>query len=212
MAPIATLWTSSNTSGTIAHLVAAQSGLAITPRFISLRQGDHKLPDYLALNPKGEVPALQLPDGSVITETPAILLWIADQAPDSGLLPATHPARAEAWEWVSWCHFQLPRSFQLCFQAKRLLPDDDAAAEALRAVGQLRCRAAFALAEQAVQADGTLLGTGRPGAADIFLAVLVRFAAFVQIDLADHPGLIRLAALVAAQPAIAAGLELEARS
>ncbi len=212
MAAVATLWTSSNTSGTIAHLVAAQSGLAITPRFLSLRQGEHKQPEYLAINPKGEVPALQLVDGTVITETPAILLWIADQAPDAGLLPAAHPARAQAWEWVSWCHFQLARSFQMAFQAKRILPDDEAASGALRAAGLQRCRAAFDYAETAVQADGTLLGTGKPGAADIFLALMVRFAAFLEIDLANHPGLNRLAALVAAQPAIAAAMALEARS
>lgn len=212
MSPIATLWTSSGTGGTIAHLVAAQSGLAITPRFISLRQGEHKLPAYLAINPKGEVPALQLADGTVITETPAILLWIADQAPEAGLLPATHPARAQAWAWISWCHFQMARSFQLAFQASRILPDDEAAAAALRAAALQRSLAALAHAETAVHADGTLLGTGRPGGADIFLAVMVRFAGFLQIDLADHPGLNRLAALVAAQPAIVAALELEARS
>ena len=212
MAALATLWTSSGTGGTVAHLVAAQSGLAITPRFLSLRQGEHRQPDYLAINPKGEVPALQLADGTVITETPAILLWIADQAPDAGLLPGAHPARAQAWEWVSWCHFQLARSFQMAFQAKRILPDNEAAADALRAAGVQRCRLALAYAETAVRADGTLLGTGQPGAADIFLALMVRFAGFLQIDLADHPGLNRLAALVASQPAIAAAMELEARS
>lgn len=212
MAAIATLWTSSNTGGTIAHLVAAQSGLAIAPRFISLRQGEHKQPDYLAINPKGEVPALQLADGSIITETPAIILWIADQAPDTGLLPIEHPARAQAWEWVSWCHFQLARSFQLAFQAKRILPDHEAASDALRAAALDRCRMALAHAAAAVGADGTLLGTGRPGAADIFMAVVVRFAGFLQIDTSGHPGLERLAAVVAAQPAIAAAMALEAQS
>ena len=209
---LATLWTSSNTSGTVAHLVAAQSGLAIAPRFISLRQGEHKAPDYLAINPKGEVPALQLAGGAVITETPAILLWVADAAPQAGLLPAAHPARAQAVGWISWCHFHMARSFQMAFQAKRLAGGDEAAAAILREAAVSRCRAQFEFANAAIAADGTLLGTGRPGAADIFLALLVRFAGFLQMDIGDLAGLTRLAALVMAQPAIAAAMELEARS
>lgn len=208
----ATLWTSSNTSGTIAHLVAAQSGLAITPRFISLRQAEHKQPAFLAINAKGEVPALQLADGAVITETPAILLWIADQAPHSGLLPSAHPARAQAMGWISWCHFHMARSFQMAFQAQRLAGGDEAAGGILRAAAVDRCRAQYEFAAAAITADGTLLGTGKPGAAEIFLAVLVRFAGFLKMDLSDLPALGRLAALVAAQPAIAAAMELEARS
>ena len=48
------LWTSTFTSGTLAHQVAAVSGLPFELRFISLRAGDHKKPDYLVVNPKGE--------------------------------------------------------------------------------------------------------------------------------------------------------------
>ncbi len=77
----ATLWTSTFTSGTLAHQIAAVAGVPFELRFISLRAGDHKKPDYLAVNPKGEVPALQLPDGTVVTELPAIIQWFAEAAP-----------------------------------------------------------------------------------------------------------------------------------
>ena len=66
------LWTSTRTSGTIVHQMAAVSGLDLDIRFISLRKGDHKTPDFLAINPKGEVAAIQIPDAGVaITEIPA---------------------------------------------------------------------------------------------------------------------------------------------
>ena len=44
--------------------------------------------DYLTVNPKGYVPALQLDDGQVLTEGPAIVQYLADQRPESGLAPA----------------------------------------------------------------------------------------------------------------------------
>ena len=58
------LWTSTKTSGTIVHAMVAVSGLDIDVRFISLRQGEHKTPDFLAINPKGEVAALQMRDAA----------------------------------------------------------------------------------------------------------------------------------------------------
>ncbi|MFM2149395.1 MAG: hypothetical protein RLZZ187_1701, partial [Pseudomonadota bacterium] len=109
------LWTSTFTSGTLAHQVAAVSGLPFELRFISLRAGDHRKPDYLALNPKGEVPALQLPDGTVITEAPAIIQWFAEAAPESGLLPRNPAQRIKGIEWLAWCHWSMGRHFNPCF-------------------------------------------------------------------------------------------------
>ncbi len=207
---IATLWTSTRTNGTIAHLVAAQSGLAITPRFISLRGGDHKTTDYLSVNPKGEIPALQLASGTVITETPAILVWIADQAPGAGLLPLEHPARAKALEWLAWCHFQTARTFSMAFGAVRMCGGDEAAGAALKAASLQRARTALAYANSQIKGDCTLLGTGIPGAADIFLSAMTGFAAMLKIDVTDLTRLASAAKLVQSQPAIAAALALEA--
>lgn len=52
-----------------------------------LKKGAHCEAGYLALNPKGKVPALMLPDGSILTEWPVIAYWIAKTYPDARLLP-----------------------------------------------------------------------------------------------------------------------------
>lgn len=206
------LWTSTRTSGTIVHCMAAASGLDIEVRFLSLRAGEHKTPEFLAINPKGEVAALQLPEAGVtITEIPAMALWLAEAAPTSGLLPQDATGRAKGMEWLAWCHFRMANTFSLAFQARRLTGGNEAAAEALRATALTRAREALAFAEAhlAVQPDGTLLGTVDVSAPDIFLATLLTFAGFLDVPTDDLPHLIALGARVAAVPAIADALARE---
>ncbi len=205
-----TLWTSTFTSGTLAHQVAAASGLPFELRFISLRAGDHKKPDYLAINPKGEVPALQLADGTVVTELPAIIQWFAEAAPDSGLLPPGPAQRIKAIEWLAWCHWCMGRHFNPAFAPLRFAGDDEQAATAVRAAALKRSRAALDFAEKALVArGGTLVGTPEPCAADIFLVSLGGFAGFLKLDIADLPALTALMRRVAAMPAVAAALARE---
>src|SRR5258708_28197317 len=71
------------------HIVANEAGLAIDLEKVNL--AEHKTEsgqDYMAVNPKGYVPALRLDDGSVLTEGPAIVQYLADQKPATGLAPA----------------------------------------------------------------------------------------------------------------------------
>lgn len=60
---------------------------------IDLRTGAQRSPDYLALNPQGMVPALEI-DGLVLTQSPAIMEWLEETRPNPPLLPATPAERA----------------------------------------------------------------------------------------------------------------------
>ena len=191
-------------------MVLGASGLDAEVRFISLRQGDHKRPDYLRLNPKGEVPALEVAEGVVVTETPAVISWIADAAPAAGLVPHDANGRAKALEWLAWCHFRMANTFSLAFSARRFVEDDEAAAQVLRRVAERRARAAFEFMEAQLAArGGTILGTDRPSAPDIFLSALADFAGFLQIDISDLGTLAALRARVQAVPGVAAALQRE---
>jgi glutathione S-transferase len=57
-------------------------------------------PEHLATNPTGKVPALVDDDGEVVWESGAILVHLAEKRPDSGLLPASEPARSEVFRWM----------------------------------------------------------------------------------------------------------------
>jgi glutathione S-transferase len=70
------------------HIVLLEAGLPFTVERVDLKakKTEHGS-DYLAINAKGTVPALQLDDGKVLTEGPAIVQYLADQKPESGLAP-----------------------------------------------------------------------------------------------------------------------------
>ena len=70
------------------HIVAAEAGIPITAVSVDIPtlKTDTGI-DYLTINPKGFVPALELSDGQVLTENAAILQFLADQAPAVGLAP-----------------------------------------------------------------------------------------------------------------------------
>ncbi|MGG5886526.1 glutathione S-transferase family protein [Falsiroseomonas sp. HC035] len=204
------LWTSTFSSGSIAHQVAMVSGVPFEARFVSIRAGDTRRPDYLAMNPKGEVPALQLPDGTVITEIPAILCWFAEAAPEAGLLPRDATGRAKGLEWLAWCHWTMGRSFSAAFNPRILAGDDQAAQQAVRAHATGGAAQALAFADAAVaKAGGTLLGTAQPTAPDIFLAALVAFGGFLKLDAVALTNLAALQARVAAMPGVAAATAAE---
>ena len=112
------------------------------------------------------MPALQLADGTVITELPAIIFWFADSSPDSGRLPRDVTGRAKGLEWVAWCHWTMGRSFAAAFNPGYF--GDENAATSNRAAAVKRIGKALALAEATLAAKGgTLLGTASPSAPDI---------------------------------------------
>ncbi len=207
----ATLWTSTATSGTIPLVMARVAGADVTPRFVSLRAGDTKTPEYRAMNPKGQVPVLQLPDGTALTEIPAIALAIHEMTPGSTLFPAAGAARLRAFEQLAWCHFTLPAIFFPAFAGARIAGGDEAAGAALRAAAPPRVGAAMRIANGVIGEGASLVpGGGGVTAPDVFLWTLVRFAGFLQVDISGHAGVARVAAAVAAHPGTVRAMAEEA--
>ena len=103
------------------HIVASEAGLAIDLEKVNL--AEHKTEsgqDYMAVNPKGYVPALRLDDGSVLTEGPAIVQYLADQKPASGLAPALGTIdRYRLQEWLNFIATELHKSFSPLFNKAR---------------------------------------------------------------------------------------------
>jgi glutathione S-transferase len=75
--------------------------------------------DYLALNPKGYVPALQLDDGTVMTEAGVILQYLADQKPRRGLAPKPRtPERYKLMEWLTFTSSEIHKGLGDFFNPK----------------------------------------------------------------------------------------------
>lgn len=83
------------------RLTAAVLGISLDEKVVDFAKGEHKAPEYLALNPNGAVPTLV--DGDfVLTESQAIMQYLAAKKPESGLLPRDERAHADVTRWQFW--------------------------------------------------------------------------------------------------------------
>jgi glutathione S-transferase len=88
------------------RFTAAVLGIQLEEKKLDFAKGEHKNPEYLAINPNGAVPTLV--DGDfVLTESRAIMQYLASKKPESGLLPHDEQARADVMRWQFWdaAHF-----------------------------------------------------------------------------------------------------------
>lgn len=83
-------------------LTLYEAGAEFDVKTVSLKNGEQRKPEYLAINPKGKVPAL-LVDGTLITECSAIMSWVAEAYPDRKLLPASGMDRIKALSIMAFC-------------------------------------------------------------------------------------------------------------
>jgi glutathione S-transferase len=98
------------------RLTAALLGMDLEEKKLDFTKGEHKNPEFLALNPNGAVPTLV--DGDfVLTESRAIMQYLASKKPESGLLPRDEKARADVVRWQFWdaSHFS-PQLGTLAFE------------------------------------------------------------------------------------------------
>jgi glutathione S-transferase len=114
-----------------AHIVLDDVGAAYTPHRIDFGQNEQRSPAYLAINPKGRVPALVTDEG-LLTETPAILSYLAETFPQAELLPATGQfAVAKVNEFNAYLCSTVHVAHAHKNRGRRWV-DDEAALEAIR--------------------------------------------------------------------------------
>ena len=99
------------------HIVLREAGLDITLEKVNLRTKEVESGgNFLAINPKGYVPALELDGGEILTEGPAIIQYVADLVPEKKLVPpAGTLARARVQEWLNFIGTELHKSFSPLF-------------------------------------------------------------------------------------------------
>ena len=113
------------------HIVLLEAGLPFTLEKVDLATKKTAAGvDYLTINSKGAVPALQLDDGQVLTEGPAIVQYLADQKPDSGLAPRAGTfERYQLMEMLNYITSEVHKGFSPLFNPK-ISADWKAAAKA----------------------------------------------------------------------------------
>ncbi len=179
-----------------------------TAHKLLLPQGDQRKAEYLAINPRGKVPALMLADGAVLTETLAILRYLHATHPQAGLLPGEVAQEARGWEWLSWLSSAVQsHAFMLVFYPMRFLADE-AGQAALEAHGRALLQHHWADLESRLPEQGFALGAF--SLVDIHLTVFYRWAKrYGFMPQRHHPRWAALAARVLEQPVMAVTLAAE---
>jgi glutathione S-transferase len=184
------------------HIVAHEAGIPIAIEKVDTKAGRTASgQDFLAINPKGYVPTLQFDDGQVLTEGPAILQYLADQKPESGLAPAngTLP-RYRLQEMLGYINSELHKSYSPLFK-----PDTP---EATIEERKAYLRKRYALVEATLAKQSWLLGDHFT-VADAYLFVVTNWAKAVKLDLSEFPALVAFQQRVAARPAVQAAMAAE---
>lgn len=184
------------------HIVLLESGLGFTMEKVDLRS---KLTesgrDYRTVNPKGYVPALELDDGRVLTEGPAVVQYLADQVPDQQLAP--RPGSFERYELISLLNFisgELHKNYSPLFSPATPADVEDAVR------GNLAQR--YPYIEQVLAGRQYLLGE-HFSVADAYLFVVTSWAPHVGVDLSAFPNVQAFMARTAARPAVQQALRAE---
>ncbi|MDB5365148.1 MAG: Glutathione S-transferase, N-terminal domain [Rhodospirillales bacterium] len=153
------------------------------------------------VNPLGQLPTLVLDDGTVLTESAAIMLWAGDRAPSSGLVPAADaPERARFLRFLILLVAAIYPTFTYGDVPTRFVPED--AGDALRNSTDERRKALWRLLEQESQAP-YFLGPS-PCALDLYLCVMTRWRPRREWFAAQCPNLFAIAERMDADPRFAA--------
>lgn len=105
------------------HILLEECGLVFEAHIVNLLAGDQYKPDYLAINPKGSIPALVLDDGTALTEFSAIAWWLARSYPKRQLLPATVAGEVRALGLMNYAvHTLHMQGFARIFTTERFAP------------------------------------------------------------------------------------------
>ena len=183
---------------------AALDEAGLAAEFIQAGPGDRTLPggrSFRELNPLGQVPVLELDDGDVLTEGPAILQYIADRAPEAGLAPA--PGTQQRYHLQKWLNFVSTELHKFVFTP---LMSRDVPAEARSyALGNARPRLDY-LSSHLSSRDFLM---DRFSVADAYLLAVLNWCESGGIDIAAWPVLKEYRSRLRKWPSLARAMQAE---
>ena len=184
------------------HIVARELGLDVQLEKVDTKSHTFNGgSDYYKVNPKGYVPALEINAGDILTEGPAIVQYLGDQKPQSGVIPAVGTTdRYRLQEMLGYINSEIHKTYSPLFNSK-IAPET---ADERRAYLKKR----YAYLEGILASRQYLVGN-KFSAADAYLYTVTRWAPFVKLDLAEFENVQAFQKRVEARPAVQKALKEE---
>ena len=184
------------------HIMLREAGLKFD--LVKVDLGTHKTPegkDFYSINPKGYVPALELDNGQILTENPAIAQYIADQKPEAKLAPANGTLeRYRLQEWLGFIGTELHKTFGPLW--------NPSAPEAEKKATHDKLTKRFEFIAKNLEGKQYLMGD-QFTAPDAYVFVMLQWAQYHKVDLSKYAGLKTYHERIAARPAVKAAIEAE---
>ncbi len=191
----------------VPHAMLEMAGATFEPLMVKLHKGEQQTPEYLAMNPRGQVPVL-VDGGAVITQIVAIALHLDQCLPEARFLPAGGLSRTRALETLMWMNNTVHPTFTHVFMPFKFT-DNAEAQQAIKAFNAGKYRELLGEIDAlAAKADPWLAGE-HPGALDAYALTLLRWGGLAGIDPTSLPAAWALAQRFAALPAVARAVERE---
>jgi glutathione S-transferase/GST-like protein len=179
-----------------------EAGAGYEKIVVDIDSNQHKSADFLAVNPMGQIPALVLPDGTLMTESAAMVLHLAERHPEAKLAPpAGSPESARFQRWLLYLATAVYTA-ALRYYYPEQFTSDPAGHPGISATGLADFDRCLAILNDALDPGPYLLGENF-SAADVYLSMLAGWHPEPPAAFATNPRIRKLTELVLARPAIA---------
>ena len=187
--------------------IRAATGESFEPKLVKLHKGEQKAPEYLALNPNGQVPVL-IVDGKPLNQIVAICDYLDRRFSKAGLLPTESWARAQALSQLAWMNNTVHPTFTHVFRPGDFAESEAAQADVRKTAAQ-RFRAHLERIQGWSAAAAPYWFGDRISFHDAYAFTLFRWGGYAGIDPKSLPGYLTYIERVMAAPPVAAVLERE---
>lgn len=187
--------------------IRAATGQAFEPKLVKLHKGENKTPEYLAMNPNGQVPVLVV-DGKPLTQIVAICDFLDRSFPKAGLLPAEPWARAQALSQLAWMNNTVHPTFTRVFRSEEFAESDAARAE-VKKMAQARYRKHLERIQEWTAGAKPFWFGGHITPHDAYAFTLLRWGGIAGIDPKSLPGYLAYVERLMAAAPVAAAIERE---
>ena len=184
------------------HIVSRELDLSLDLKKVSTKDKTMEGGgDFRQVNPKGYVPALELDNGQVLTEGPAIVQYLADQKPEAGLAPrAGSFERYKLQEWLNFITSEIHKQFSPLFRPTT--PDE------YKKIAKENLATRFEWLDKQLAGKQYLMG-GSFSVADAYLYTVLRWTKPMQIDVSKWPNVAAYMERVGARPKVKEALKAE---